>query len=219
MFGRRLLSWYIPLLLASAAGCFWVLYRVKATGSGSYTFMVWNLFLAWIPMWAATGFRLLYGVHSKGKGIRALMGALFAVWLVFLPNSPYVVTDLIHFTYVRGEGVWPWSDLFMLMLFAWTGLMLGYYSMLLMQEAVRRSYGGAAGWSFISVVLVLDAIGVFVGRELRWNSWWVISNPGRLWTDLDAFTKGSTYGFIGMTAVFCTVGYLMIYSLTMEAKV
>ena len=56
-------------------------------------FLVWNLFLAWIPVYFAGGFAVVRR--------RRWLLPLGLGWLTFLPNSPYLVTDLVHL----GEGV------------------------------------------------------------------------------------------------------------------
>ncbi|WP_438446489.1 DUF1361 domain-containing protein [Gorillibacterium sp. sgz5001074] len=212
MYRSDWIRWYAGFVLATAAGCLWVLYRVKISGTGFYTFMIWNLFLAWIPMWAGTAWHWLGTSPAGGSIRRAVRWALGGSWLLFLPNASYVVTDLIHFTYVRGKGLWPWSDLFMLVLFAWISLLLGYVSLYVFHHAVRRKYGWPAGWGFSFTVLVLQAVGVYVGRELRWNSWWVLTDPHRMLADLPVFLEPEPYRFIAMAGVFGIMGYLMIYS-------
>ena len=51
-------------------------------------FLIWNLFLAWIPVFFAAGFAV---VHRRVWLVPLGLG-----WLAFLPNSPYLVTDLVH---------------------------------------------------------------------------------------------------------------------------
>lgn len=221
MYHRALaIRWYAVFAAVSAIGCIWVAYRVHVSGTGSYMFLVWNLFLAWIPFCAATAcLWWLEALTGLSGAVRGTAGGLCGLlWLLFLPNAPYVVTDLIHFTYVRAEGLWPWSDLFMLVLFAWISLLLGYSSLYLLQDYIRRKLGTAAGWGFAAIVLLLQAVGVFVGRELRWNSWWVWTDPARLWADLPAFLEPETLRFIGMAAVFCGAGYILVYSFLCAPK-
>src|SRR5690242_8142829 len=53
-------------------------------------FMVWNLYLAVVPtVIAVVLFRRVTRV-----GLAWFAG--FAVWLLFLPNAPYVLTDVMH---------------------------------------------------------------------------------------------------------------------------
>ncbi len=66
-------------------------------GTPSYAprFLVWKLFLAWIPLLWALWFAI-------ARRTWALM-VIGAAWLAFLPNGPYLVTDLIHLSGPRGE--------------------------------------------------------------------------------------------------------------------
>lgn len=206
---RRLLAWHGLLLLASFVGCVWVVYRQRVTGSDFYDFLIWNLFLAWIPFWAATfirlpGFRKVSALLQAGAGI---------VWFLFLPNAAYLVTDLYHFGYIRGKGVWPWSDLLMILTFAWTGLFLGFLSIYLVHENMKSRFGTWGGWLFVAAVLPLNAAGVYLGRVLRWNSWDVFTDPWKLLSQLSVFLERSPYKFIGMMTVFGILGYLTIYML------
>ncbi len=64
--------------------------RMKLTHSFFYLFLVWNLFLAVIPF-AITSY--LVSLPKLNKLSSALW---FGLWLLFLPNSPYIITDLLH---------------------------------------------------------------------------------------------------------------------------
>lgn len=209
---KRLLLWHLLLLFASLAGFLWVQYRIHITGKGFYQFLNWNLFLAWIPFWAASLLKLLYEAGVGRKGGLLYMGAGL-VWLLFLPNAPYIVTDYIHVTYVRGPGVWPWSDILMMMHYAWTGLLLGYLSLYLIHTTAAAAYGRWLGWLMAGASTVLSSVGVYVGRELRWNSWEVITDPSKLISDIGVFLTPEPYRFIAMVMVLCALGYGTIYAL------
>ncbi len=105
-------------------------------------------------------------------------GGFGALWLLFLPNSPYLVTDLVHLE--RAVGAPLWYDALIYATFAVTGLLLGYASLALVQLAVTRSAGRAAGWAVSLSCLGLSAFGVYLGRVERWNSWNVIESPRAL---------------------------------------
>ncbi len=92
-----------------------------------------------------------------------------ALWLVFFPNAPYIITDLLHLS--AQDGVPVWYDLILLSAFAWTGAMLGMISLGLMHVLVARVAGGAWSWIFVLGVLMLSGFGVYLGRFPRWNSW------------------------------------------------
>jgi uncharacterized membrane protein len=129
--------------------------------------MAWNLFLAWVPLVCALAAERLRG--------RAMLLACGAAWLVFLPNAPYLLTDLVHLT--DHGSYWFWYDLIMLLSFGLTGLLLGYVSLYAMQKLVAGRFGNAAGWVFAVATLGLCSFGVYLGRFERFNSWDVVFNP------------------------------------------
>ena len=57
-----------------------------------YGFIRWNLFLAWIPLILA--YTLSWAAEHRVA--RRALPVLAAAWIVFLPNAPYLVTDLVH---------------------------------------------------------------------------------------------------------------------------
>jgi len=137
--------------------------RIRETGDGFYRFLVWNLFLAWVPLaLAAAAYALLR------RGVDGLVAALLVAWLLFFPNAPYLLTDFIHLE----EGPAPlWYDALMLSAFAWTGLLVGFASLYLVQIILRRAFGAAAAWLGVFGALGLASIGVYIGRFVRLNSW------------------------------------------------
>src|SRR5690606_30205954 len=105
---------WLLLILATIGACGMVVYRVIYTGNLAYSFMIWNVFLAWVPVlctWLAL--RL-----SDKLGQKNIMSSLFSLlWLLFLPNAPYLFTDLIHFNYFS-HPLSEWYDLVMLLFFS-----------------------------------------------------------------------------------------------------
>ena len=148
--------------------------RVGRTGSGYYIFLVLNLFLAGVPLIFSTALRL--ATHWQVHWI--IRVAVFSLWLLFLPNAPYILTDILHLT--RSSQVPAWYDLAMLLSCSGTGLLMGYLSLIDVQAIVARSFGSAWGWIFAMVSLVLSGFAIYLGRFLRWNSWDVLVEPSRL---------------------------------------
>jgi uncharacterized membrane protein len=142
-----------------------------------------RVFLAWIPL----GLSLVLSRHA-GAGAeerRSRLGplgslgfwALGALWLLFFPNAPYIVTDLIH---LRDRSPVPiWFDAVMLFSFALTGLCLAFVSLLLFHRIVERRRGTPAGWIVVVVVSCLTGFGVYLGRYPRWNSWDLVARLQR----------------------------------------
>src|SRR5215212_7143970 len=76
--------------------------RISATGSLDYFNLVWNLVLAWIPLGLAL---ILYDGARRGVAGHWLL-SLGALWLLFFPNAPYLMTDLKYLSEVGGAPFW-----------------------------------------------------------------------------------------------------------------
>ncbi|HNE04131.1 MAG TPA: DUF1361 domain-containing protein [Anaerolineales bacterium] len=149
-------------------------FRTRISGTMEYDFLVWNLFLAWLPLgmsYIASSFT------NKRPFVIALIVPVAAVlWLLFFPNAPYILTDLFHLRHPR-EIVPIWYDTLLINWFAWTGVLLGVFSLFMMHDIVRRVFGRFIGWLFVLTVSTLCGVGIYIGRFLRWNSWDVILHP------------------------------------------
>jgi uncharacterized membrane protein len=145
----------------------------------TYGYLVWNLFLAWLPLLFAIRLTALLR-HKLWSSWEAL--AVSLLWLVFLPNSFYMISDFIHLQDVQRVDVL--YDTLMFTSFIYTGVVLGFSSLYLVHLQLRRrlSARAAAGW--IAVTLFICSAAVYAGRDLRWNSWDVLTNPGGLLFDI-----------------------------------
>jgi uncharacterized membrane protein len=184
-------------------------------GKWGHRWLVWNLFLAWLP---ALGAFAAYNLDRLPTRFRwfPIIGISF-LWLLFLPNAPYLVTDIIHLRPHRGVPLW--YDLITLVAFAWTGSFLGLVSLFLMQMLVRRAVGVAASWLFVMGVLVLNGFGIYFGRVLRWNSWDVLFRPESLANQLvdgllNPLSHIQTIAFAGLFTLLFSAVYLMLLSFT-----
>jgi uncharacterized membrane protein len=204
--GRRTLA--VVALLAASALCVVLLeIRVHETGSSFYRFLVWNLTLAWVP------FVLAVAAYARARRrIDALVWLLLVPWLLFFPNAPYLLTDFIHLD----EGPAPlWYDALMLSAFAWTGLMLGFGSLYLVQAILRHAFGAGAAWAGVLGALGLASVGVYIGRFIRFNSWDALLHPlavaDVVREQLGSVPLRTAEGLVALTA-FLAVGYLVVYS-------
>ncbi|MCB1327429.1 MAG: DUF1361 domain-containing protein [Spirochaetales bacterium] len=203
----------VILALASAFCLALLAARVYATGFITYAFLAWNLFLAVVPYILA----LLLFRYRRPQRLDSGGLILILVWLAFLPNSFYLVTDLIHLQ--ARNGVPLWYDVLLLFSFAWTGLMIGFCSLQPVHALVAERLGARKGWAFVVLVLTLVALGVYLGRFLRWNSWDLILNLDRVLGDvLDRLTAPGgrlrPYGMTLLLSAFFFLGYLTLYHFT-----
>jgi uncharacterized membrane protein len=151
---------------ASIAAVALVAARILHARQLQYGFLVWNLLLAWLPFLLAVAFQAR--VQAAGRCDWKSAG-LAAAWLLFLPNAPYIFTDLVHLRH--GVPGLFWVDLMLVLIVALIGLALGLGSVRIMHVLMARWLGGATGWVFVAAVAGLAALGVHLGRFVRLNSW------------------------------------------------
>jgi uncharacterized membrane protein len=211
---REVLFPMFALLLSSAISVAFVGLKIFWTGRPSHLGLVWNLFLAWVPLFFALVVMRLDRDGAPG-GWR-FYSAAFG-WLIFFPNAPYIITDLIHLR--SRQHPHYWVDMVLILLFAWTGFLLGFWSLYLMRSVVARRAGQAVGWLFIVLMAGLGGLGVYIGRFLRWNSWDVFVNPLAVLRDVarlatDPIANRTSILLAVLFAVFMLMAYLMLHALT-----
>lgn len=186
-----------------------VLARIAYTGKTTFIFMNWNLFLAFIPYCVSQWFiNQPAWIESKWKS-----AMVFIVWLLFIPNSFYILTDLYHLH--KSLRVPLWYDLLLLLSFAWNGLLLGVLSVRHMEKVAEITFGYKHEIFFIYPIMWLNALGVYVGRYLRFNTWDILTNPFKLIADSvmvmfheDVYKHA--WGMVFVFSIFLTLLYLAV---------
>lgn len=172
-------------------------------------FLVWNLFLAYIPYAVSNWLQFQPSwIENKWRFWTA-----FLVWLFFVPNSFYLLTDLFHLGEVR--TVPNWYHLIMLISFAWNGLLLGVVSVWQMERVMSLKWRNFTPWLFIYPIMWLNALGVYIGRYLRFNSWDVITDPFDLLKDIASILLHPlqykfAWGMVLSFSVFMTLVYIIL---------
>lgn len=131
-------------------------------------------------------------------------------WLLFFPNAPYIITDVLHF-YQR-PGVPLWYDLILVISAAWNGMMAGFISLTQVDEFTSKHINSKWRVAVTSIFLFAASIGIYLGRFLRFNSWDVVSRPLSLLQLAVAYLfkplqHVQAWGF----CIICTVLLLIIY--------
>jgi uncharacterized membrane protein len=200
------------LTAASALSVAALLVEIHETGSSFYRFLVWNLFLAWVAVAAALVCHALARRHIYGFAIGAGV-----IWLLFFPNAPYMLTDYIH---IREMPLTSplWWDVLMLSSFVWTALMLGFFSLYLMQGVWRAHMGRFGSWLLVALALGLGSFGVYLGRFVRLNSWDALLHPRSVAHIIAVELENPLHqprllGVLGLVTGFMLIGYVVVYSL------
>ncbi|WP_223601813.1 DUF1361 domain-containing protein [Chryseobacterium sp. GVT01B] len=165
------------LLILMTVFCFSLsAFRYYISDTKVFLFLNWNLFLAWIPL-LLSSFILAFNIKSKISLIFIII-----VWILFFPNSPYILTDLFH---LRARNSVPiWYDLIVILSYVWTGLICGFISLNDIEKSLSE-YGKRNSINAVIIFfLFMSSFGVYLGRFLRWNSWDVLNNPFGLFSDI-----------------------------------
>ncbi len=176
--------------------------RVFWTHEGAFVFLVWNLFLAWLPLAFAV---VAYAAHHH-RAPSALVALLFVPWLAFLPNAPYLVSDLVHLTDPHRVPVW--YDALMLSSFAWSGVSAGVLSLRVATTVTRERAGAGAARGVVLGSCALVGYGIYLGRFARLNSWDVVTRPGAV---LATIGRSVTTVHLLSPAFTVTVGFAAFF--------
>jgi uncharacterized membrane protein len=202
---------FYALWFASALVCALLAVRIERTGSWHLRWLVWNLFLAWVPYGASLLAEWLR-LRQPERPWRLLVPS--AIWLAFLPNAPYLVTEMMHITQRADQWLY-WYDVITIVALSWTGCVLGAVSLGIMQGIVARYLGRAVGWLFVLASAGLCGFGIYVGRFQRWNSWDLLVNPLSLLRDLATvfhhpMQQPRPWALCALFAAFVLVSYLTL---------
>lgn len=208
---------FFPLLASSGLAVGLFAGRVWLSHSRWYSFLVWNLILAWLPfvwsLWALS-------IHRRQPRRWWMLLPPGALWLLFFPNAPYLITDFLH---LRARAPVPlWYDIGLLMAFAWAGCFLALTSLGMMHQIIIAYAGRRGSWLFIGVIMGLCGLGIYMGRFLRWNSWDLLLFPSDVLHDvgqrlIHPFSNLQTYGVTLMFAAFLFVCYWTFVSIKQRA--
>ena len=159
------------LAVSSVFCCAMSFFRAAYTGNHGLSWIKWNLFLAAIPWFITT----LIAVVPKIRHSRWILPLLFGGWLLFFPNAPYIVTDLIYIGIYK--DVPPWLEALHLISYAWTGLLFGFFSLWDIEDILQPRLGRVRTTAISVVLLFISGVGIYMGRSLRWNSWHIFTTP------------------------------------------
>lgn len=191
----------LTLLLASIASLVLYTYGAFRNHSTEFSYLITNLFLAWLPLllavWLVQILRRKLWSSWEAIGVSAL-------WLLFLPNSFYMVSDFIHLEDVQRVDVL--YDAVTFTSFIFVGVVLGLSSLYLVHREFAKRFVWKASTAWLGGIFLLCGFAIYLGRDLRWNSWDVLTNPGGLLFDIsDRFLHPSAY-----PEMFLTVGSFFI---------
>ncbi|PRX12239.1 DUF1361 domain-containing protein [Nonlabens ulvanivorans] len=206
------------LLMLSLTSIVLLAMRIKITHDFYMLFLVWNLFLAILPyvisLWLETSIASTYYKRTH----KWLTIPIFTIWLLILPNAPYIITDLIHIR--NASGAFLIYDSILIASFAITGCWAGFMSLhqminsLSSMHIIKREVHKTV---LPYLILFLSAIGIYLGRDLRWNSWDIIQQPAKLFTDtLSIFMHPLTHQTAWLQIIPMSLFLMVLYKLFLQ---
>lgn len=189
------------LLASNLVSALLFVIRVQQSHNIRYWFLLWNLLLAWVPL----GLVLLLRERLKFyRWVSWQSIGLSFLWLAFLPNSFYLVSDLVHL-HSSGE-VSIIFDAVMFMTFIFNGFIAGFASLYLIHGMLLQRFERSKVNGFIAGVLLLCSLAIYLGRDLRWNTWDIMVNPAGILFDVsERVINPSTH-----TEVFSTTALIFV---------
>ncbi|HYF03413.1 MAG TPA: DUF1361 domain-containing protein [Patescibacteria group bacterium] len=195
---------FTALLFSSLLCTLLIGIRMSLHDSIAFGFLLWNLFLAWVP------FLLSRYISFKKRYDDKLAWQLLPVWLICLPNAPYLITDFVHLSW---KSPTYWLDILIIFSCAAVGLALFIASLLKIHDILLKTLGRISSRIIVAAILPATALGIFLGRFLRWNSWDLLTNPAMIINDLGRIFNGKftaeMLSFTGAFTIFLTTVYVI----------
>jgi len=196
------------MILSVATTIVLLIVEIIKAHSDYYIFLLTNLILAFLPLIVAY---FLAKRLKKTPWLSFVNILLTLLWLGFLPNSFYMVTDLIHAQ--DSVSIDLLYNIVMIMFCIFNSLVAGYMSLYIIHwELLKRFYYKHAH-TIIGLVILICSFAIYLGRFLRWNSWDVIVSPAGILFDVsDTITNPSTHPELLTTTVtfFLLLGIIYI---------
>jgi uncharacterized membrane protein len=200
-------------IVASLAGMTVIsvgLYSAGAIANRSleFSYLLWNLFLAWLPLVLTILLLRSLRTHLWSSHWPLIITLL---WLILLPNTFYMISDFVHVQDVARHNVL--YDIVMFTAFIFTAVLLGFCSLYMVHAQLRKRMSGHRAWSLVYMILFLCSFAIYLGRNLRWNSWDVLINPAGILFDVsDHLIHPLSSGILFTTTIsfFVLLGSLYI---------
>jgi uncharacterized membrane protein len=148
------------------------------TGDFLHAFLAWNLLLGFVPLFLAKRIAK-NNLHKPG-----IILGLSLVWLLFFPNSFYMITDLIYLServfvsqanpyaeIIYSTNILDWLSMSHILIGILISVVAGTYSLELMFQFGQEKLGKKWAFSLLICVCFLSSIGIYIGRFFRYNSW------------------------------------------------
>ncbi len=147
--------------------------------------------------------------QENSRSISWWIGLL--IFIIFLPNAPYILTDIVHFyDAVRSiQSVWGITLVIVpiYIVFIGTGWFSYVFSLVNIGEYLAKNHLDRYTNIAELTLHLLCAIGIYIGRFLRFNSWSLITAP----RDFLRVLPEELIGKFPVVVMLITFGIIMVF--------
>ena len=177
--------------------------------------IVWNLFLAFIPLILSFW---LFRWHSKKRSF--IWWISLIIFIAFLPNAAYLLTDVIHLIEAIRAGYSIWITTLIFIPLHLLAILLGWeaYVISVINQSSYLTQQGAKRFVFASEILThgVSAVGIYLGRFLRFNSWDLVTQPNVIFISaIENLTDHKPLLVIFITFIILSVSYWLMKQVTL----
>jgi|GEM_PF-1311903 len=179
-----------------------------------WPWLPWNIFLAWLPLFFVLC--VLWATHKNKCCLRLLTLPCWALFFFFYPNSPYMLTNLIHlnrfqfFSYGQfSADPATWFAFLVLITGVAAGCGVGSISLVMIERHIEQKHGVVWGCLLITMVSLSSGIAIWIGRILRFNSWDIVFRPFYLLRELIAQFDLNAFFLCILFAIMSAGTYLL----------
>lgn len=137
--------------------------------------IIWNLFLAFIPL------IISYYIFESTAVRNVVWWVLLIIFIAFLPNSPYILTDAIHIIELSQKDYPLWAIILILIpqytLFIGAGFAAYARSLINLDNYLINIVNKQYVIFTNAIAHLLCVVGIYLGRFERFNSWDLITQP------------------------------------------
>ena len=161
----KLPSYIRVVILLTIANLLIIAIRNVIVGNHFYSFLKSNLFIGSLPVIVIAFLMLRY--NDKLSPLVFWIGS--ALWVLFYPNAPYMISDLIHNSQDPIDSIHPDMvkyDTLIIFSIAMLSVFYGFLSLKIMHSLFKTRYGNKFAHTAIVITLILSCLGFYMGREL-----------------------------------------------------
>jgi uncharacterized membrane protein len=163
VFKMEIPSFLVPLTILVVLP---VVFRTIVWNTFSFSYLLWNVLLAFIPLVLSS---IALSQPKRGIANKIIFIVCLILWLLFIPNAPYLVTDIIHLGETRAVPVL--FDAFLLFSTALLGVITFCLSLEQIEKIILEKFSKIKTSVITTFIILLISFGMYLGRFARFNSW------------------------------------------------